>query len=216
MRYSGPSYGTGTVIFNWATKGKGYGPAYPVGLWWIRPATCTSSRRVPSRIRRRRCGCCHTARRAATIGAPILIDDTFGGVRTLALADVLVAGSAATADGAAAPAWNAGDLLVLVGDSFNARVIVYAQAAINGVLTTSKALSGPSSTAVNLAQFKSKNALPLGMDIWPPNVSARREPAVRDGRRASYPLRFEPGGVHRGLRGWIRRERAEGQRLDIP
>src|SRR5580658_1587745 len=32
VRYSGPSYGTGTVIFNWAAKGKGSGPAYPVGL----------------------------------------------------------------------------------------------------------------------------------------------------------------------------------------
>jgi len=173
VRYSGPKYGTGTVIFSWAAKGKGSGPAYPVGLsvdptgnlyvispsskqdptpsLWVLPYSATTG----------------------TYGAPILIDDTFGGVKTLALAEVLVAGSAATADGAAAPAWNAGDLLVLVGDSFNARVIVYAQAAINGVIHSSRALSGPSSTAVTLAQFRSKNALPLGMDIWPPDATTK-------------------------------------------
>src|SRR3984957_3983906 len=173
VRYSGPSYGTGTVIFNWAAKGKGSGPAYPVGLsvdstgnlyvispsskqdptpsLWVLPYSATTG----------------------NYGAPILIDDTFGGVKTLALAEVLVAGSAATADGAAAPAWNAGDLLVLVGDSFNARVIVYSQAAINGVIQTSRALAGPNSTAVTLAQFKGKSALPLGMDIWPPDATTK-------------------------------------------
>ena len=171
VRYSGPSYGTGTVIFNWAAKGKGSGPAYPVGLsvdptgnlyvispsskadptpsLWVLPYSATTG----------------------NYGAPILIDDTFGGVKTLALAEVLVAGTAATPDGTAAPAWNAGDLLVLVGDSFNARVIVYAEAAINGVINTSRAVGGPSSTAVTLAQFKGKNALPLGMDIWPPDAT---------------------------------------------
>jgi hypothetical protein len=173
VRYSGPSYGTGTVIFNWTTKGKGSGPAYPVGLsadptgnlyvispssrldptpsLWVLPYSATTG----------------------NYGAPILIDDTFAGVRTLALADVLVAGAAATADGAAAPAWDAGDLLVLVGDSFNARVIVYSQAAISGVIKTSNALRGPSSTAVTLAQFRGKNALPLGMDIWPPDATTK-------------------------------------------
>jgi hypothetical protein len=173
VRYSGPSYGTGTVIFNWAAKGKGSGPAYPVGLsadpagnlyvispnckqdptpsLWVLPYNATTG----------------------NYGAPILIDDAFSGVKTLALAEVLVAGTAATADGAAAPAWNAGDLLVLVGDSFNARVMVYAQAAINGVIKTSISLHGPSSTAVTLAQFKGKSALPLGMDIWPPDATTQ-------------------------------------------
>src|ERR1700722_3470555 len=171
VRYSGPKYGTGAVIFNWAAKGKGSGPAHPVGLsvdptgnlyvispsskadptpsLWVLPYSATTG----------------------NYGAPILIDDTFGGVKPLALAEVLVAGTAATPDGTAAPAWNAGDLLVLVGDSFNARVIVYSQAAINGVIQTSRALGGPNSTAVTLAQFKGKSALPLGIDIWPPDAT---------------------------------------------
>jgi sugar lactone lactonase YvrE len=173
VRYSGPSYGTGTVIFNWAAKGKGSGPAYPVGLsvdptgnlYVISP----SSKQDPTPS----LWVLPYGATTGTYGAPILIDDSFGGVKTLALAEVLVAGSAATADGAAAPAWNAGDLLVLIGDSFNARVIVYTEAAINGVINTSRALSGPSSTAVTLAQFRSKNALPLGMDIWPPDATTK-------------------------------------------
>jgi hypothetical protein len=173
VRYSGPGYGAGTVIFNWAAKGKGSGPAYPVGLS-VDPAgnlyvISPSSKADPTPS----LWVLPYSATTGNYGAPILIDDTFGGVKTLALAEVLVAGSSATADGAAAPAWNAGDLLVLVGDSFNARVIVYSQAAINGVIQTSRALGGPSSTAVTLAQFKGKNALPLGMDIWPPDATTK-------------------------------------------
>ena len=173
VRYSGPNYGTGSVIFNWAAKGKGSGPAYPVGLsvdpsgnlYVISPSSKADP--TPS------LWVLPYSAATGNYGAPILIDDTFGGVKTLALAEVLVAGTAATPDGTAAPAWNAGDLLVLVGDSFNARVIVYSQAAINGVIQTSRALGGPSSTAVTLAQFKGKNALPLGMDIWPPDATTK-------------------------------------------
>ncbi|HEY4971423.1 MAG TPA: hypothetical protein VII35_16100, partial [Steroidobacteraceae bacterium] len=51
-----------------------------------------------------------------------------------------MAGTAAAPDGTAAPAWNAGDLLVLVGDSFNARVIVYTETNINEVIKTSRSL----------------------------------------------------------------------------
>jgi hypothetical protein len=173
VRYSGPSYGTGTVIFNWAAKGKGSGPAYPVGmaadpagnLYVISP-NCKQDPTPSLWV---------LPFNAATgnYAAPILIDDVFSGVKTLALAEVLVAGTAATADGAGTPGWSAGDLLVLVGDSFNARVIVYAQPAINGVIKTSVSLRGPSSTAVTLAQFKGKSALPLGMDIWPPDATTK-------------------------------------------
>ncbi len=62
-------------------------------------------------------------------GAPILIDSTCGIVT-----EVVVATTAATAIGTAAPAWNVGDVLVLSNDIFNARVMVYSQAAIQSVL----------------------------------------------------------------------------------
>lgn len=173
-RLSGPSYQTPTLIFSWT--GKGSGPAYPVGLsadgagnlfvispscdWddkpsvWVLPFT------------------------AGGYGAPLLIDKTFKDPtthnpdRTLALAEVLVAGTAATAVGAAAPAWNALDLLVLVGDTFNARVIRYSQNQIQSVLSPPHApLQGPTSTVLTQGQFYTQALfrippVPVGMDIW--------------------------------------------------
>ncbi len=166
VRYSGPNYGTSSAIFSWSVKGSG--PAHPVGLavdtagnlyvispscpWdaapslWVLPFNAANG----------------------SYGAPVLIDHTFGGVKTLALAEVLVAGTAATAAGGAAPAWNAGDLLVLVGDTFDSRVIVYSQAAIAGVIANpAQPLTGPTSTAVSQSQFQNLLAVPFGMDIWP-------------------------------------------------
>ncbi len=166
LRYAGPNYGTSSVIFTYTTKGSG--PAYPAGLavdgagdvfvispssplcatpaLWVLPFNKTTG----------------------VWGAPVLIDESFSGVRTLALADVVVAGTAATADGSAAPAWNAGDVLVLVGDTFDSRVIVYSHAAVSGVLAKPKVpLSGPTSTVVTSKQFSSLIAAPFGMDIWP-------------------------------------------------
>ena len=167
LRYSGPKYGTGTVLFNWATKGKGSGPAYPIGLSMDTSGNLYVISPRSSRDTTTSLWVLPYGKTTGNYGAPILIDDSFSGVRTIALADVLVAGMAATSDGNEAPAWNAGDLLVLVGDTFDARVLVYSQAAINSVISTSKPLGGPSSTAVTLSEFESKGALPLGMDIWP-------------------------------------------------
>jgi Bacterial Ig-like domain (group 2) len=169
VRYAGPNYGVSSVIFNYTHKGSG--PAHPVGLsvdstgnvfaispnnsldapsLWALPFNATTG----------------------IFGAPVLIDHNFGGVRTLALAEVLVAGTAATAQGSSAPAWNAGDVLVLVGDSFNSRVIVYSQAAINGVLANpAHPLNGPTSTAVSESQFIRLLAVPFGMDIWPADAT---------------------------------------------
>jgi len=170
LRYAGPNYGTSSVIFTYTTKGSG--PAYPTGLavdsagdvfvispssplfatpaLWVLPFNKTTG----------------------VWGAPVLIDESFGGVRTLALADVLVAGTAATAEGSAAPAWQAGDVLVLVGDTFDSRVIVYSQAAISGVLAKPKVpLTGPTSTVVTAPQFLSLIAAPFGMDIWPADTT---------------------------------------------
>jgi hypothetical protein len=169
VRYAGPNYGVSSVVFSFTQKGSG--PAHPVGLavdgngnlfvispsnpldvpsLWVLPFNTTTG----------------------TPGAPVLIDQNFGGVRTLALAEVLVAGTAATPQGSAAPAWNAGDLLVLVGDTFNSRVIVYAQAAINGVLANpTQPLNGPTSTVVSQSQLLSLLAVPFGMDIWPADAT---------------------------------------------
>jgi Bacterial Ig-like domain (group 2) len=169
VRYTGPNYGVSSVVFNYTHKGSG--PAHPVGLsvdgsgnvfvispnnpldapsLWVLPFNATTG----------------------IFGAPVLIDHNFGGMRTLALAEVLVAGTAATAQGSAAPAWNAGDVLVLVGDTFDSRVIVYSQAAVNGVLANpAQPLSGPTSTAISQAQFVRLLAVPFGMDIWPADAT---------------------------------------------
>jgi hypothetical protein len=106
-----------------------------------------------------------------TYGSPVLIDNRFGGVLTLALAETLIAPTKT-------PLWNAGDLLVLVGDSFAARLIVYSQGAIyanaaTGVINPANRLNlaGPSSTAIPFAKFLGVLADPFGMDIWPANTT---------------------------------------------
>ncbi len=166
VRYPGPgpgSYATATPIFTWS--GPGSGPKYPIGLsadvsgnvfavsagvpfdtkpaLWVLPFNATTG----------------------AYGAPVLIDNTCGIVT-----EVLVAGTAATAIGTAAPAWNVGDVLVLVNDIVNPRVLVYSQAAIAGVLSNpSQPLSGPTSTAV--APFLLRGTLPIGMDVWPADAT---------------------------------------------
>jgi hypothetical protein len=171
-RLPGPNYQQPVAIFSWS--GRGTGPAYPVGLsadpsgnlyvvspsclWdkpgvWVLPITETG-----------------------TYGAPLLIDSTFNDptthkpVLTLALAEVVAAGTAATPVSAGAPAWDALDLLVLVDDIFNARVIRYSQAQIESVLSSQRPLQGPASTVVTQAQFSTQAIkrippIAVGMDI---------------------------------------------------
>jgi|HubBroStandDraft_4_1064222.scaffolds.fasta_scaffold10349_2 hypothetical protein len=171
-RLPGPSYQSPTVIFSWS--GKGSGPPYPVGLaadssgnvyvispscaWdkpgvWVLPITATGA-----------------------YGAPLLIDDTFQDpithkpTTTLALAEVAVAANAASAVGVTTPAWNALDLLVLVGDTFNTRVIRYSLSQIESVLSSRLPFQGPASTVVTQTQFLTQaiNKIPpvaVGMDI---------------------------------------------------
>jgi hypothetical protein len=166
VRYPGPgpmSYATSSPIFTWA--GPGSGPKYPIGLaadvsgnifaisaavpfdskaaLWVLPFNSTTG----------------------TYGAPVLIDNTCGIVT-----EVLVAGTAATAVGTAAPAWNVGDVLVLANNILNPRVLVYSQAAIKSVLASPSApLSGPTSTAV--ASSVLQGTLPIGMDVWPADAT---------------------------------------------
>lgn len=171
-RLPGPQYQHPVVIFSWS--GRGSGPPYPVGLsadpsgnlyvispsciWdkpgvWVLPITETG-----------------------TYGAPLLIDSTFNDpathkpVVTLALAEVAVAGTAATPVSSGAIAWNALDLLVLVGDTFNTRAIRYSRAQIQSVLSSQRPLQGPASNVVTQAQFltqatKKIPPIAVGMDI---------------------------------------------------
>jgi len=170
LRYPGPNYGTASVIFTY--RGKGSGPAYPAGLatdgagnlFVISPSSPLNA--APA------LWVLPFNKATGAWGAPVLIDQSFNGVKTLALAEVLVAGTAATADGSAAPAWHAGDVLVLVGDTFDSRVIVYSQAAVSGVLAKPTApLTGPTSTVVTSKQFLNLIAAPFGMDIWPADAT---------------------------------------------
>jgi hypothetical protein len=166
LRYPGPgpgSYAVATPVFTWSHQGSG--PKYPIGLssdvagnlfvisagvpfdtqpaLWVLPFNATTG----------------------AYGAPILIDNTCGIVT-----EVLVATTAATPVGSAAPAWNVGDVLVLSNDIFNARVMVYSQAAIQSVLANpGKPLNNPTSIAVSASLLR--GTLPIGMDIWPANAT---------------------------------------------
>jgi Bacterial Ig-like domain (group 2) len=165
LRYPGPgpaSYAVATPIFTWSHQGSG--PKYPLSLssdvagdvfvvsagvpfdlkpaLWVLPFNATTG----------------------TYGAPILIDNTCGIVT-----EVLVATTAATPVGGATPAWNVGDVLVLSNDIFNARVMVYSQAAIQSVLATGQPLNNPPTIAVSSSLLR--GTLPIGMDIWPADAS---------------------------------------------
>jgi hypothetical protein len=113
--------------------------------------------------------------------APVLVDNKFGGTYTVALAETLVAGTAATTS-THTVLWNAGDLLVLVGDSFDARLLVYSHAQLytSGGLINLHALplSGPTSTPIPWAKFLAELAAPFGMDLWPANTTLGTNAAV--------------------------------------
>jgi hypothetical protein len=171
---------TSQIIFKWSKPGSG--PARPNGLSadangnvfvvsssgpfdpkpsvWVLPLNSSVNQY------------CSSA--AGVYCAPVLIDNKFSNILTLALAETLVANaSAVTSTGTVL--WNAGDLLVLVGDSFDARLIVYSSGklyASPGVLVThGLPLTGPTSTAIPWAKFLSQLAAPFGMDLWPANTS---------------------------------------------
>jgi len=104
------------------------------------------------------------------------VDEKFCGTYTQQLSEVLVAGVAA-GNGGKSALWNAGDVLVLVGDSYDARLMVYAQTKLYygsgkniGLLNLGALpLSQPTSTPIPWAKFHAESATPAGMDIWPAN-----------------------------------------------
>ncbi|HEY6620955.1 MAG TPA: Ig-like domain-containing protein [Steroidobacteraceae bacterium] len=166
LRYPGPgpaSYAVSTPIFTWSHPGSG--PRYPIGLSSdVAGNVYVISEGVPFDLAPSLWVLPFNATTGA-YGAPILIDNTCGIVT-----EVLVATTAATPVGAAAPAWNVGDVLVLSNDIFNARVMVYSQAAIQGVLANpSKPLNSPTSTAIGPALLR--GTLPIGMGIWPSDAT---------------------------------------------
>ena len=166
LRYPGPgpaSYAVATPIFTWSHHSPG--PKYPLSLSSdVAGNLFIVSSGVPFDTRPALWVLPFNATTGA-YGAPILIDNTCGIVT-----EVLVATTAATPVGTAAPAWNVGDVLVLSNDIFNARVTVYSQAAIQSVLANpSRPLNNPTSTAVGPSLLH--GALPLGMDIWPADAT---------------------------------------------
>ncbi len=82
-----------------------------------------------------------------------------------------MANVAASPIGTAAPAWNQGDVLVLIDSCFGgARVLVYSQAAIAGVLNNpSVPLTGP--TSVVIAPSVMGSEIPTGIDLWPADAA---------------------------------------------
>jgi hypothetical protein len=106
----------------------------------------------------------------------VLVDEKFSGTYTQQLSEVLVAGVAA-GNGGKTALWNAGDVLVLVGDSYDARLMVYAQSKLYSSSGNNKGLlnlgalplSQPTSTPIPWAKFHAESAAPAGMDIWPAN-----------------------------------------------
>ncbi|HTV94397.1 MAG TPA: Ig-like domain-containing protein [Steroidobacteraceae bacterium] len=171
VRYAGPDYGTSTVISSWSRNAGSPQPTTPVGLAVDAAGDLFVISPVGPSVAKPGLWVLPFNKSTGAYGAPLLIDDTFGGTHTLALAELLVAGSSATPDGAAAAAWNAGDLVVLVGDTSQARVIVYAQAAVASVIAGGGALGGPTSTAVAQSMFQGVDAVPTGMDSWPSDAT---------------------------------------------
>jgi hypothetical protein len=166
LRYPGPgpaSYALATPIFTWSHQGSG--PRFPIGLASdVAGNVFVLSEAVPFDTQPALWVLPFNATTGA-YGAPILIDNTCGIVT-----EVLVATTAATPVGTAAPAWNVGDVLVLSNDIFNARVMVYSQAAIQGVLANPrKPLNNPTSIAVGPSLLR--GTLPIGMDIWPADAT---------------------------------------------
>jgi Bacterial Ig-like domain (group 2) len=171
VRYAGPgpTYAPSTPIFSFS--GKASGPSVTTGLavdvsgnlyatsagipfiskpaLWVLPFNATSG----------------------AYGAPVLIDNLFGGILNVSLSEVVVANVAATPVGTAAPAWNAGDVLLLIDSCVGGpRVLVYSQAAVASVLNNpSVPLTAPTSVLITPSLFGGER--PTGIDLWPADAS---------------------------------------------
>jgi hypothetical protein len=171
---------TAQIIFKWSKVGSG--PAHPNGVsadasgnlfvvsssgpWDGKPSVWVLPFNTSANL--------YCSGAAGVYCAPVLVDGKFGGTLTLALAETLVAGTSAMTS-TRTVLWNTGDLLVLVGDSFDARLMVYAQNKLytsNGLLNVhALPLNQPSSTPIPWLKFLAQLAEPFGMDVWPANAA---------------------------------------------
>ena len=170
VRYAGPgpTYQPSTTIFSYSKKGSG--PNKTTGLAVdVVGNLYAASAGVPSDSKPALWVLPFNSTTGA-YGAPVLIDNLFGGVKNCgSIEEVVVASVAASPVGTAAPAWNQGDILVLVNaDAGGASVLVYSQAAIAGVLNhPSVPLAGPTSILIN--SFAGEK--PSGIDLWPADAT---------------------------------------------
>jgi hypothetical protein len=171
---------TAQIIFKWSRLGSG--PAQPNGVsadasgnvfvvsssgqWDGKPSVWVLPFNTSANL--------YCSGAAGVYCAPVLIDGKFGGTFTLALAETLIASTSAVTS-TRTVLWNTGDLLVLVGDSFDARLMVYAQVKLytsNGLLNVhALPLNQPTSTPIPWVKFLAELADPFGMDLWPANAS---------------------------------------------
>ena len=111
-------------------------------------------------------------------GSPVLIDNTFRGVKCSGLGEVVVANVAASG---ANPAWNKGDLILLLNSSTGgASVLRYSQQAIAGVLACSTAAPCPLTAPTSVLISSIPSHKPTGIDLWPADGIAWRESSAAD------------------------------------
>ena len=102
-------------------------------------------------------------------GSPVLIDNTFRGVKCSGLGEVVVANVAASG---ANPAWNKGDLILLLNSSTGgASVLRYSQQAIAGVLACSTAAPCPLTAPTSVLISSIPSHKPTGIDLWPADAT---------------------------------------------
>jgi hypothetical protein len=161
---------TAQIIYKWTTVGSG--PAQPNGISADSYGNLFVVSSSSSKDRKPSVWVLPINNANGAYGPPVLIDNTFGNALTLALAETVVASTGAVTSKNTV-LWNAGDLLVLVGDSLDARLTVYSKAKIYGlntngaIATNALPMSGPSSIAIPFLSFLEQLALPFGMDIFP-------------------------------------------------
>ncbi len=167
VRYAGPGpmYLPSTTVFNYS--GKNSGPSVTTGLAVDTAGNLYATSAGIPFISKPALWVLSFNPTTGAYGAPVLIDNIFGGLLNLSVAEVVVANVAASPVGTAPPAWKQGDLLVLIDSAFGgARVLVYSQAAITGVLNNpSVPLTGPTSVVIAPSLFG--NERPTGIDLWP-------------------------------------------------
>jgi hypothetical protein len=171
VRYAGPgpTYLPSTPVFSFT--GKNSGPSITTGLAADTAGNLYAVSAGVLFISKPALWVLPFNKTSGVYGAPILVDNIFGGLINLSVSEVVVANVAASPVGNAVPAWNQGDVLVLIDSAFGgARVLVYSQAAIAGLLNNpSVPLAGPTSVVIPPSLFGGEK--PTGIDLWPADAT---------------------------------------------